>query len=93
MAHEGIHFRTSSLAKGIAFGNFSLGKGMFLAFLLKESQILSKKSPMLVIPVETHIFGDYGREKAKFWRILSRKRQLMAILTENLGPVNNAPFE
>ena len=26
-AKEGIHFRTPSLAKGILFGNFSLGKG------------------------------------------------------------------
>ena len=74
-ASKGILFRTSSLAKGVLFGNFSRVKSrQGYAFL----QFWSEKCQNSVL------FLNLGPENAKIWQVLSRKCQFRALLKEKL---------
>ena len=81
-ARKGILFRTSSLAKGVLFSNFSRVKSrQRYAFW----QFWSKKYQNSVIFVKkTQLFKNFGPENAKIWQVLSRKRQFRAFLKGKL---------
>ena len=64
-------FRTSGLAKGILFHNFSLGKGMLFG-MVKEMSNFGNSC------IEIQNFDEFDLEKAKIWQFLSRGRQLTA---------------
>ena len=70
-AREGILFRTSSLAKGVLFGNFSRVRSrQGYAFW----EIWSKRCQNSVIFVKTtELLKNFGLENAKIWQVLPRK--------------------
>ena len=81
-AREGILFRTSSLAKGVLFGNFSRVRSRqgyaFWEFWSKRCQnsVIFVKKPQLL--------KNFGLENAKIWQVLPRKCQFRALLKEKL---------
>ena len=81
-AREGILFRTSSLAKGVLFGNFSRVRfRQGYAFW----EFWSKRCQNSVIFVKkTQLLKNFGLENAKIWQVLPRKCQFRALLKEKL---------
>ena len=89
---EGYTFCTSSLPKSIRFANFSYGKSMLLAMLVKY------KSKCGTYCSRTYNFRDFDLEKAKIGNF-AQKTQLRdtydvefsvakRIICENIGPAN-----
>ena len=70
-AREGILFRTSSLAKGVLFGNFSRVKSRqgyaFWEFWSKRCQ------NSVIFVKKTQLFLNFGPESAEIWQALPRK--------------------
>ena len=81
-AREGILFRTSSLAKGVLFGNFSRVRSRqgyaFWEFWSKRCQ------NSVVFVKKTQLLKNFGLENAKIWQVLPRKCQFRALLKEKL---------
>ena len=81
-AREGILFRTSSLAKGVLFGNFSRVRSRqgyaFWEFWSKRCQ------NSVIFVKKTQLLNNFGLENAKIWHVLPRKCQFRALLKENL---------
>ena len=81
-AREGILFRTSSLAKGVLFGNFSRVRSRqgyaFWEFWSKRCQ------NSVIFVKKTQLLKNFGLENAKIWQVLPRKCQFRALLKEKL---------
>ena len=81
-AREGILFRTSSLAKGVLFGNFSRVRSRqgyaFWGFWPKRCQ------NSVIFVKKTQLLKNFGLENAKIWQVLPRKCQFRALLKEKL---------
>ena len=81
-AREGILFRTSSLAKGVLFGNFSRVRSRqgyaFWEFWSKRCQ------NSVIFVKKTQLLKNFGLENAKIWQVLLRKCQFRALLKEKL---------
>ena len=81
-AREGILFRTSSLAKGVLFGNFSRVRSRqgyaFWEFWSKRCQ------NSVTFVKKTQLLKNFGLENAKIWQVLPRKCQFRALLKEKL---------
>ena len=81
-AREGILFRTSSLAKGVLFGNFSRVRSRqgyaFWEFWSKRCQ------NSVIFVKKTQFLKNFGLESAKIWQVLPRKCQFRALLKEKL---------
>ena len=81
-AREGILFRTSSLAKGVLFCNFSRVRSRqgyaFWEFWSKRCQ------NSVIFVKKTQLLKNFGLENAKIWQVLPRKCQFRALLKEKL---------
>ena len=81
-ARESILFRTSSLAKGVLFGNFSRVRSRqgyaFWEFWSKRCQ------NSVIFVKKTQLLKNFGLENAKIWQVLPRKCQFRALLKEKL---------
>ena len=81
-AREGILFRTSSLAKGVLYGNFSRVRSRqgyaFWEFWSKRCQ------NSVIFVKKTQLLKNFGLENAKIWQVLPRKCQFRALLKEKL---------